>query len=300
MKRFLIISVLFVLVAMSVLPCMAATVHKPDKGIAYIISDNWYDMGNMLYENKNNSNETFKINVSDYPFYVIDQVSDEELKAIAEKAYSDEYLAAVLKKRNKIDVTVAAESVLWRNEYHGGKKYFRYEKSYTARAKGFNDTPFYFTAFVTVQNGKLYIIEYTHNYKTNNFKDITYMLSTMSYEYGMIKITVNGEFVTSDREPVIVNDRTMVPIRAVAEKMGYSVTWNEEKQAVNMTSAQGDHILEFVINSNTATKNNESVELDTAPIIIGGRTYLPVRAVAEAMNAKVDWNGAQKTVVISY
>ena len=99
---------------------------------------------------------------------------------------------------------------------------------------------------------------------------------------------------------MLINDRTLVPIRAVAEKMGYTVSWNDEKQIVTLSSNDGFNILHFQIGNGTAFKNlSEEITLDVPPVILENRTYLPLRAVAEAMNAKVNWNEAEKAVEIT-
>ena len=112
-----------------------------------------------------------------------------------------------------------------------------------------------------------------------------------------IKIYVNGAQIKSDTSPVLVNGRTMVPIRVIAEKMGYSVVWFEETQTVSMQ--KGTSLIQLSIGSNSLYKNSNNIIIDVAPLIYDDRTYLPVRAVAEAMGCKVDWNGSEHAVYIS-
>ena len=96
---------------------------------------------------------------------------------------------------------------------------------------------------------------------------------------------------------MIVEERTLVPIRAVAEEMGYRVSWDGANQVVTMTD--GYTTLKFQIGNYTAYKNGyKEIPLDVPPIIFDDRTYLPLRAVAEAMNADVNWNGNTRTVEI--
>lgn len=112
-----------------------------------------------------------------------------------------------------------------------------------------------------------------------------------------IKIYVNGVQIKSDTNPVLVNDRTMVPIRAIAEKLGYSVNWFQESQTVSMQ--KGSDLVQLSIGSNSLYHNSYNIIIDVAPLIYDDRTYLPVRAVAEAMGCKVDWNGSERAVYIS-
>ncbi|MBQ3463874.1 MAG: copper amine oxidase N-terminal domain-containing protein, partial [Clostridia bacterium] len=117
-----------------------------------------------------------------------------------------------------------------------------------------------------------------------------------------IKISVNGSRVYPDSDPVIINDRTMVPIRAVAEAMGFSVGWDAPSQCVTMT--QGNFDVQVMIGSTWITKYlngqvSEYGQTDVVPQIINDRTYLPLRAVGEALGATVDWDGNTRSVYIT-
>ena len=112
-----------------------------------------------------------------------------------------------------------------------------------------------------------------------------------------IKIYVNGAHINSDTNPVLVNDRTMVPIRAIAEKLGYSVSWFQEYQTVSMQ--KGSDLVQLSIGSNSLYHNSYNIIIDVAPLIYEDRTYLPVRAVTEAMGCEVEWNGSERVVYIS-
>ncbi len=117
-----------------------------------------------------------------------------------------------------------------------------------------------------------------------------------------ISIYVNGSQVYPDSDPVIINDRTMVPIRAVAEAMGFSVGWDAPNQCVTMT--QGNFAVQVMIDSTWITKYingqvSEYGQTDVVPQIINDRTYLPLRAVGEALGAEVNWDGSTRSVYIT-
>ena len=112
-----------------------------------------------------------------------------------------------------------------------------------------------------------------------------------------IKIYVNGAQIKPDTNPVLVNSRTMVPIRAIAEKLGYSVAWFADTETVSMQ--KGSDLVQLSIDSKSMYHNSYNIIIDVAPLIYGDRTYLPVRAVAEAMGCKVDWNDSERAVYIS-
>ena len=90
-----------------------------------------------------------------------------------------------------------------------------------------------------------------------------------------------------DAKPFIDdNDRTQIPIRAVAELLNCTVEWNDETKTAVITNKNGDTV-KITIDSNVLTKNDAPVQMDTAAIIRDERTYIPVRFVAEAMGLTV-------------
>ncbi|MBE7060214.1 MAG: hypothetical protein E7389_05280, partial [Ruminococcaceae bacterium] len=114
---------------------------------------------------------------------------------------------------------------------------------------------------------------------------------------GDTEASVFGEIAQNDVAPQIVNDRTMLPIRFVAEALGAKVAWNDELKLVTIT--RDDVVIELYIGSNVAYVNGEAVELDAASFIANSRTYCPVRFVSESLNANVEWKADTKQVVIT-
>lgn len=114
---------------------------------------------------------------------------------------------------------------------------------------------------------------------------------------GSQKISVFGREIKNDVAPKIVNDRTMLPIRIVAESLGGTVTWNGELQRV--TIQKGADVILITIGADTAYVNGTAVKLDAAAFVENGRTYLPLRFVSETLGAQVAWNEAEKTVTIT-
>lgn len=111
---------------------------------------------------------------------------------------------------------------------------------------------------------------------------------------------VNGEDVSIDENgtaPVIVDDRTMVPIRAVAEELGGEVSWDAAARTVTVT--KDSDVISLTIDSNLAEVNSQSVELDTPPIIVNKRTLLPLRFVSENLGAEVVWNAENRQITIT-
>ena len=111
-----------------------------------------------------------------------------------------------------------------------------------------------------------------------------------------VTVTLNGTKLEFDQNPVIVDGRTLVPLRKIFEALGASVDWNDSTRTV--TSSLGGTTISLTIGSDTMKKNSSSVKLDVPAQIIGDRTMVPVRAVAEAFGVNVGWDDGTKTVII--
>lgn len=114
---------------------------------------------------------------------------------------------------------------------------------------------------------------------------------------GQKDATINGKTVSNDVAPKIVNDRTMLPIRFIAEALGAKVDWIEESQTVKITAENID--ISLVIGEDFATVNGEKIDLDSPSFIENDRTYLPIRFVSEKLGADVKWDDATQTVNIT-
>lgn len=128
-----------------------------------------------------------------------------------------------------------------------------------------------------------------------------------------VKVTVNGKQVEFDVQPQIINDRTMVPVRAVVEALGNQVEWDQTKQEVfiyGRNVQNGDYRNCYIIigadsffweNSDAMVNGgpNGRVTLDSPAVIIDSRTLLPIRAVAEIYGYQVDWDNDTRTVIIN-
>ena len=115
-----------------------------------------------------------------------------------------------------------------------------------------------------------------------------------------IKVSVDGKLVLwTDVEPFIdENNRTMVPLRAVAEALDLIVGWNGETREAGF--ADGKRTLFFPIGSTEArTSDGDTVVMDTAAVIVNSRTYAPIRYLAEFFGYRVDWDGKTKTVLLT-
>lgn len=114
---------------------------------------------------------------------------------------------------------------------------------------------------------------------------------------------VFGTTKLNDVAPKIVNDRTMLPARFVAENLGAKVSWDEDKQLVTITGKQlktdEDITILIYIDSDIAYVNGKEIKLDSPAFIDNDRTYTPVRFVAEKLGADVEWVESELKVVIT-
>ncbi|MBR3554345.1 MAG: hypothetical protein IKN89_00405 [Oscillospiraceae bacterium] len=114
-----------------------------------------------------------------------------------------------------------------------------------------------------------------------------------------IGVTVGGVSVAwTDARPFInADNRTMVPLRAVGDALGLTVSWDAAAREAVFTD--GRKTIRFPIDSTTAlTGEGEEIPMDTAAVIVGDRTYAPVRYLAEFFGYTVGWDADTRTVVI--
>ena len=111
-----------------------------------------------------------------------------------------------------------------------------------------------------------------------------------------ITITLDGEPLASPVSPMIVNDSTMVPFRVIFEALDMQVNWSEALQKVYAMNDEKTIIL--TIGSGKMIVNTDIIDIPASPFISNGHTLVPVRAISEAMNCKVDWDGEARKVIL--
>lgn len=110
-----------------------------------------------------------------------------------------------------------------------------------------------------------------------------------------IKIMVSGKEIKPETPAYIENGRTMVPLRFISEALGEKVDWNAETKSVII----GDNKAVLAIGSKEIDANGKKITIDSPALIKNSRTFVPLRAISEILGAKVDWDGATKTVSIT-
>lgn len=112
-----------------------------------------------------------------------------------------------------------------------------------------------------------------------------------------IKVFLDGDELSFDVQPRVEGSRVLVPLRAIFTALGVEVDWDAASKSV--LARKGAIEIRLSIGSRTAYKDGQPVSLDVAPVVVSGRTLVPLRFVGEALGAKVEWKEATKTVKIS-
>ncbi len=138
-------------------------------------------------------------------------------------------------------------------------------------------------------------IEYTDGkfYGRKYMTDET--LEELNIDVDFAVINLNGKYL--DFDGVIRGDRTLVPMREIVEGLGGTVEWNGENQTVHAVIDGAE--ISLKINSDIMAVNARETALDVPAQIINDKTMLPLRAVAEAVGAQVDWDGQIRCVYIN-
>jgi hypothetical protein len=120
---------------------------------------------------------------------------------------------------------------------------------------------------------------------------------------GLPTMKVGSSSIVLDAPPVIIEGRTLVPIRAVIESLGGTVGWDAGSRTAAI-SLDGTEV-KLVIGKSSALVNGKSTPIDSTnpkvvPQVLNGRTMLPLRFVAESLGADVQWQGSTRTITVTY
>lgn len=111
-----------------------------------------------------------------------------------------------------------------------------------------------------------------------------------------IKMWVDGRYLASSESPYIEGGTTMVPLRFISERIGFDVKYDERLKQIIIIG--NDTRIAMAKNNKNVMVNGKFMALDKPPTIKNGRTYVPLRAIAEMMGKNVDWDGEKRTVII--
>ena len=117
------------------------------------------------------------------------------------------------------------------------------------------------------------------------------------YNADEISIFVDGTQLECPAAPFIDNGRTLVPMRAIFERLEAVVEWEGTTRTI--TATKGETVIIMQISNTVLTKDGVEETMDVAPVIVGGSTFVPLRAVSQALGTKVDWFGNMRTASIT-
>lgn len=116
-----------------------------------------------------------------------------------------------------------------------------------------------------------------------------------------IRIWMKGEVIKSDVAPYIYQERTMVPLRVISENLGKEVIWDGDKRSVNIKDEKGNEFSLLIggkFMEDISANVDRKIKLDAPALIKDDRTFVPLRAIAEAFGERVDWDKDKRVVVI--
>jgi len=126
------------------------------------------------------------------------------------------------------------------------------------------------------------------------------LTSSLTEAAELVKIRVNGTVIMPDVAPVVVEGRTLVPVRFVAEALGASVNWDENTSTVVISTGGASYSPpENSTGGIQILVNGQLISPDVPPRSVNGRVMVPIRYVAEALNCRVGWYDHANTVTIT-
>ena len=120
------------------------------------------------------------------------------------------------------------------------------------------------------------------------------------FAYEMVDVYINGGKLQTDQPAVVYQDRTLVPVRAVADAFQCEVEWDEATSTVHITNPVQMIAVKIgsyeIASKNRETNTTVTIPIDVPAMTINDRTMLPLRAVAEALNVEVEWDSTTNSV----
>lgn len=122
----------------------------------------------------------------------------------------------------------------------------------------------------------------------------------LNYSSSNVTVFLNGRQLVFDQEPILVENRVLVPLRMIAESLGATVKWTKSIPQVKVQ--KGDSVIGLNIGSDkgfTGVRLSQVFFLEQPPVIVNGRTMVSLRFLAEALGAEVNWDEKSRCVHIS-
>ena len=121
-------------------------------------------------------------------------------------------------------------------------------------------------------------------------------INTLTFASSDVKIKVNGTLL-SDAQAILKNGSTLLPVRSVSTALGGEVVWDADTKTASID--KGGTIVAITIGQKEISINNKKQAISTPAQIVSGRTYVPLRALGEALECDITWVKETKTVEIT-
>ncbi|TVX88415.1 copper amine oxidase N-terminal domain-containing protein [Paenibacillus agilis] len=123
------------------------------------------------------------------------------------------------------------------------------------------------------------------------------LFSTQTQAAPAIKVYIDGEYLSTPQPPIVVNSRTLLPLKSVFEGLNATVHYDAKTRTV--TSSKSGTTVVLKLGSKTAKVNGKNVTMDVPAQTIRNRTMVPVRFVSQSFGAHADYEPYSRTVHIS-
>lgn len=250
-------------------------IHDPKGNVVYL-PEGLYDPE--IFKNKSKmSDEEWFNNLKDFLFNSISVKSDKFVNVFHITIHPGEFSLKLVEDfiKNVVDPLVKDGKIRWATFSEMYSEYLKWEENY---------------------NKNKYVQESSFN--IDNLPEET--LNKIELFIGKYFGFFNKEKFLLDNPPLLIKGRTFVPVRFITEVLGGKVSWfpDEMKVIINIETLKEDTKITFFINSNYYYVNDKKFTLDMPPIIVSGRTYIPLRVFVEALNFKINWFSQEKKIEI--
>ena len=172
--------------------------------------------------------------------------------------------------------------------------FYYFPTVYTLREHSGPYKKYHVSAFDSDGNAILYLTKVWPG-QNSYVDDVCYKIKLK--KWAVVSVKYGDEKIAFDRVPVIEDGRTLVPLRAIFEKLGAEVMWDGATKTI--TATRGDTVVKLTVDNKVAEKNGESVVLDVPAKIIGGRTMVPVRFISDSFGVGVEWVASERCVKLT-
>ncbi|MDD4663346.1 MAG: stalk domain-containing protein [Caldisericia bacterium] len=175
-------------------------------------------------------------------------------------------------------------------------------KTWTSKEKiqidiGYEPGKFLFPEGLTYKDKWLYVAD-SGNHRIQKIPIASLLIkdTLITLQIGQKTAYINNKKSMLEEAPFIRSNRTYVPLRFLAEAFQMDIQWIGPEQKIILK--EEGVVIELWINRSVVRKNGQETRIDAVPLLIKSRTYVPIRFVAEALDARVEWESKTQTVII--